>query len=158
MFASRTALLAYATYLLKTFWPSNLAVLYPLTLHPDPARAVAAVALLAAVSAGVWAARRRPYLVVGWCWYLVTLLPVIGLIQIGNQAMADRYTYVPLIGVFIMVVWARPTFYLPSAPAPLPEGEGKTLPSPPAPLSSTGEGRDGSPWGWRRASWACSRG
>jgi protein O-mannosyl-transferase len=100
------SLLAYGTYLIKAIWPCNLAVLYPLSTEHNQALVIGSAALLAAISAAVWAGRKRPYLVVGWCWYLGTLIPVIGLVQVGNQALADRYTYVPLIGVAIMVTWA----------------------------------------------------
>lgn len=98
------ALVAYAVYLWKTVWPVKLAVFYP---HPLawPIWQVALAALcLIGLSAGVVLARRR-YLTVGWLWYLGTLVPVIGLVQVGDQALADRYTYVPLIGVFIAASW-----------------------------------------------------
>jgi len=100
------AVVAYAAYLRKTLWPSDLAAFYPF-VHPLPAwRIAAAAAVLAAVSALVAAgARRRPYLLVGWLWYLGTLVPVLGLVRQGEQAMADRFTYLPLIGVFVMVAW-----------------------------------------------------
>jgi tetratricopeptide (TPR) repeat protein len=92
-------------YLEKTFWPTDLAVLYP--LRPNGAtmwQAAASLALLAGVTALCLRWRpRRPFLLAGWLWYLVTLLPVIGLIQAGSQAMADRYTYLPLTGVFLML-------------------------------------------------------
>ena len=88
------------------FWPAHLAVFYP---HPGawPAAAVGGSALaLLAVSGGVmWRARRAPYLVTGWLWFLGVLAPMIGMIQAGNQAMADRFAYVPLIGLGIMIVW-----------------------------------------------------
>jgi protein O-mannosyl-transferase len=100
------ALVAYVRYIRKMFWPSDLSVLYP---HPGhwPAWEVAgAVALLLAICAvAILLGRRRPYLVVGWLWFCGTLVPVIGLVQVGIQSMADRYTYLPLIGVFIMLVW-----------------------------------------------------
>ena len=101
------AVVSYVRYLEKTFVPLGLAFFYPrnaelLTL----ARVATAVAILIAISAvALWQLRRRPYLAVGWGWYLVTLAPVIGIVQVGNQAMADRYTYIPLMGVFIAVVW-----------------------------------------------------
>jgi tetratricopeptide (TPR) repeat protein len=104
------AVLAYAAYLRQTFWPTGLAILYPLpgsdvTIASGlPAALVlAAIALLAALG---W--RSRPYLAVGWLWYLGTLVPVIGILQVGLQAQADRYTYLPLIGVFIMLAWGVP--------------------------------------------------
>jgi hypothetical protein len=105
------AVLAYAGYILKMLWPLHLAPFYP---HPrqlpatwqEAAQVVAAGLLLAGVTAVVlWQSRRRPYLLVGWLWYVGTLVPVIGLVQVGLQAMADRYTYVPLIGLFLMVAW-----------------------------------------------------
>ena len=103
------ALVSYVAYIGKMFWPARLAVLYP---FPDsiPAASVAgAVALLAVVSFVVLRlAARRPYLAVGWLWYLVTLLPAIGVVQVGVQAMADRFTYVPLVGLFIVVAWSVP--------------------------------------------------
>ena len=102
------ALEVYAGYLGKTFWPQNLAIFYPMT-HPTWSDWNVGIALviLAGISACVLLlGRRAPYLAVGWLWYLGTLVPVIGLVQVGDQSMADRYTYVPLIGIFMMVVWA----------------------------------------------------
>jgi Flp pilus assembly protein TadD len=101
------AIYAYAMYVWKGFWPAWLAVFYP---HPGAALAVWQLGLAALflflVSAVVWWQRStRPYLVTGWLWFLGTLVPVIGLIQVGEQAIADRYAYIPLIGVFVMVVW-----------------------------------------------------
>jgi Flp pilus assembly protein TadD len=99
------ALVSYLRYLILTAWPAGLAVFYPYRV-PAPLTALAAGAVLAIITA--LALRRvgaRPWLAAGWLWYLVTLLPVIGLVQVGFQAMADRYTYVPLTGVFIAVAW-----------------------------------------------------
>jgi tetratricopeptide (TPR) repeat protein len=101
------AIYAYAMYVWKTFWPMRLAVFYP---HPGAKLAVWRVGLAALfllfVSALAWQQRRpRPYLLTGWLWFLGTLVPVIGLVQVGEQAMADRYTYIPLIGIFLMAVW-----------------------------------------------------
>jgi len=91
----------------KLVWPVDLSVFY---LHPGrwPAAAVAgsALLLLGLTAVAVWQARRRPYLIVGWLWFLGTLEPVIGLVQAHVQALADRFAYLPAIGVFIMVVWA----------------------------------------------------
>jgi len=101
------AALSYARYLAQTFWPVDLAAYYP---YPAsfPLGSVVGAALLGLTASAVllWAARQRPYLAVGWLWYVVTLLPVIGLVQIGGHSRADRYTYVPLIGLFLLVVWA----------------------------------------------------
>ena len=93
---------AYGGYLWKTIWPVNLSVFYPLPKHIPFWEVALAAAVLAAISILAWAQRgRRPYLLVGWLWYLGTLVPVIGLVQVGDQAMADRYTYFPLIGIFL---------------------------------------------------------
>jgi len=102
------ALCSYAIYVWKAFWPSKFAVFYP---HPGASlslwKPVLASLLLAAVSLLAWRGRRvHPYLIVGWLWFLGTLVPVIGIVQVGAQAMADRYAYVPLIGIFLMAVWA----------------------------------------------------
>ncbi|HUH65863.1 MAG TPA: tetratricopeptide repeat protein [Syntrophales bacterium] len=103
------ALVSYCTYIWKMIWPGNLAVLYP---HPGvlPIWKIfgAALFLVIATFLVIRATRHFPYLVVGWFWYLDTLIPVIGLVQVGEQSMADRYTYVPLIGIFIMIAWATP--------------------------------------------------
>ncbi|HEY6106487.1 MAG TPA: tetratricopeptide repeat protein, partial [Anaeromyxobacteraceae bacterium] len=107
------ALIAWVWYLWKSIWPTSLAAFYP---HPAvspggiPAWKVAgAASLLVAASALVaWQWRRRPWLAVGWGWYLVTLLPVIGLVQVGRQGMADRYSYLPLVGIFAAVAWSLP--------------------------------------------------
>ena len=100
------AAVSYVRYVVKTFWPADLAVFYP---HPGtwPAGVViGSAALLVVVTAlALWAARRRPYVIVGWLWFLGTLVPVIGLVQVGNQSMADRYTYIPGIGLRVAVVW-----------------------------------------------------
>jgi len=101
------AVYAYAMYIWKAFWPAQLTVFYP---HPGNTLAGwqvgLATLLVVAVSVLVWRERHsRPYLVIGWLWYLGTLVPVIGLVQVGEQAMADRYAYLPLIGIFVMAVW-----------------------------------------------------
>ncbi len=103
----QNALLAYAAYLGKAVWPASLVILYP---HPGAsvsAAKVAAAGLLLALltAAAVRLAGRRPHLLAGWLWYLGTLVPVIGLVQVGTQAMADRYTYIPLVGIFVAVTW-----------------------------------------------------
>ena len=100
------ALVSYASYIAKMLWPVNLAVVYP---YPGvfPAWKIwAACLVLSGMSfLALKNYKTRPWLLVGWLWYLGTLLPVIGLVQAGSQAMADRYTYVPLIGMFIILVW-----------------------------------------------------
>jgi Flp pilus assembly protein TadD len=100
------ALVSYVAYLGKTIWPFDLIIFYPYPAQrPLWQPALAALFLIAVTSFAVWTCRRRPYLAVGWFWYLGTLLPVIGLVQVGAQSMADRYTYIPLIGIFILGVW-----------------------------------------------------
>ena len=100
------AVVSYASYVGKAFWPWPLAPLYP---HPGdslPKWQIAAAALfLFVVTAGVVAARRQRYLAVGWFWFLGTLVPMIGLVQVGAAAMADRYAYLPYVGLFAMVCW-----------------------------------------------------
>jgi protein O-mannosyl-transferase len=104
------ALDATVGYLQKMVWPTRLAVFYPHPGHDVPvAGALAAgLAIIAVTVLAVRVRRTRPYLAVGWLWYLVTLLPVVGLVQIGSQAMADRYTYVPLLGIFIAIAFLVP--------------------------------------------------
>jgi len=93
-------------YIWKMVWPSRLAVFYPYHSTRPIWQITVAGLVLAGVSAVVFLLRRRrPYLAVGWLWYLGTLVPVIGLVQVGTQAMADRYTYLPYIGIFIIVAW-----------------------------------------------------
>ncbi|MFC1567412.1 tetratricopeptide repeat protein [Thermodesulfobacteriota bacterium] len=98
---------SYVKYILKAVWPTRLIVLYPHAGDAFPIwQSIGAVLLIAAISyAAIRALRQRPYIAVGLFWYLGTLVPVIGLIQVGEQAMADRYTYIPLIGLFIAVTW-----------------------------------------------------
>lgn len=100
------SVVSYAMYLAKTFVPMNLAAFYPFPPRIEPAAVIvsgAALALVSALAALWW--KKRPYLATGWLWYLGTLVPVIGLVQVGKQSMADRYTYVPLVGVFVMLTW-----------------------------------------------------
>jgi len=106
------ALVSYVSYIGKMIWPQNLAAFYP---HPGQSltmwQAALAGLLLVIVSVVVIrAGRRYPYLPVGWFWYVGTLVPVIGLIQSGDQGMADRYTYIPLIGLFIIITWGVSEF------------------------------------------------
>jgi tetratricopeptide (TPR) repeat protein len=104
------AAVAYLAYLGKTFWPSDLAVLYP-GRAADPGSAMLAAAVLVAVTAMAWRwIRQRPYFAVGWLWYLGMLVPVIGLVQVGIQAMADRYAYMPTVGLSIALVWTVADF------------------------------------------------
>ena len=114
------ALVSYVGYGAKMLWPVNLACFYPHPLDGLPLwQAAGALLLLAGVTvAVVRAGRRLPYLAVGWLWYLGTLVPVIGLVQVGAQAMADRYTYVPLIGLFVMLSWGAGSL---AAKGPLPK-------------------------------------
>ncbi len=114
------AAIAYVKYVGKAFWPLNLAPVYP---HPElsisvAAAALSAFALLAVTTLAVIFRQRRPYFV-GWFWFLGTLVPMIGLVQVGVQAMADRYAYIPLLGIFVIVCWAAAdlieTWHVPTA-------------------------------------------
>jgi protein O-mannosyl-transferase len=100
------AIVSYAAYLGKLFWPLYLSPMYP---HPGDSlkswRVIAALLLLLAITAVVVAAKQRRYLLVGWLWFLGTLVPMIGLVQVGSQAMADRYAYLPFLGLFILLCW-----------------------------------------------------
>jgi protein O-mannosyl-transferase len=100
------AFVSYIVYIAKMFWPADLAVFYPYA-HDIPVwQAVLAALALASATVLVWRARRSyPYLLVGWLWFVVTLLPVIGIVQVGAQARADRYMYIPMVGVAIMLAW-----------------------------------------------------
>ena len=117
---------SYWKYLGKMIWPVDLAVFYPLpkalytAAHPclNWRFAVGAFALAALSLAVVLRRRRQPWLGVGWFWYLGTLVPVIGLIQVGGQAMADRYTYIPLIGIFLCIAWGAAALATRFWPAP----------------------------------------
>ena len=100
------AVITYWIYIAQTFWPTRLAVFYPYPRETSPFLAIAAALAIIAVSAVAIRYRStRPYLAVGWFWYLGTLVPVIGLVQIGEQSHADRYTYIPSIGIYILLVW-----------------------------------------------------
>src|SRR5438067_3948264 len=100
----KNALLSYLVYLGKTIWPANLSVIYPLRIVTGSVAVVAVVVLIAITIAALLGARRK-YIPMGWFWYLGTLVPVIGIVQAGKQSMADRFTYIPLIGIFIAAVW-----------------------------------------------------
>ena len=101
------AVVSYGRYLLDTLWPLDLAVLYPLTPAISPWHVVLSGAVVVTITVGAIAsASTRPWFTVGWLWYLGTLVPVLGLVQVGFQSRADRYTYVPLIGIFVVLAWA----------------------------------------------------
>jgi Tfp pilus assembly protein PilF len=99
---AENAVISYVTYIVQFFWPSGLAVFYPYPPVLPVWQIAGSAAILVAISA---LSLLRPYLAVGWLWYLGTLVPVIGLIQVGLQARADRYTYIPMIGISIMLAW-----------------------------------------------------
>jgi len=98
------ACVAYVTYLAKTLWPTGLACFYPYTRPPWYAPAAAAL-LVAVTGLALFDVKRRPYLAVGWLWFVVALVPVIGLVQAGAQSMADRFTYLPHVGLLVALVW-----------------------------------------------------
>jgi tetratricopeptide (TPR) repeat protein len=102
----KNAIYSYAAYVAKLIWPSHLAVFYP---HPENSLTWWSVAfaglLVSGVTLLVWQGRKRRVLLVGWLWYLGTMVPMIGIVQVGRQGMADRYTYVPFMGLFVVVVW-----------------------------------------------------
>jgi len=100
------AAISYALYLVKTIWPSKLAPFYPYTARPAWQALLATLLLLAVTALAALTARKWKFFVVGWLWYLGSLVPVIGIVQVGGQSRADRYAYIPLIGVFVLVVWA----------------------------------------------------
>ena len=103
---------SFVTYLEKTFWPLDLAVFYPFTSQIQVWKVVFASLLILLISAAVIVAvKRLPYLFVGWLWYATTILPVIGIIQVGNHAMTDRYTYLPSVGIAIMLAWGIPLLF-----------------------------------------------
>ena len=104
------AMVSYLEYLGKMIWPNGLSILYP---HPGNALPVwqgilCCIALIGITITSIKLISKAPYFVVGWLWYLGTLVPVIGVVQVGGQAMADRFTYIPLIGIFIVIAWGVP--------------------------------------------------
>jgi len=100
------AAISYAAYLEKAFWPADLSIYYPYLGFPAFGHLIFALVLLVLITGvSIILLKQSPYLLVGWLWYLGTLVPVIGFVQVGSQAMADRYTYLPLVGVFLMAVW-----------------------------------------------------
>jgi len=103
------ATVSYGSYIGKMIWPHNLAVFYPYPESISSWKIAGAGLLLGGISVAVCKmARKKPYVAVGWLWYIGTLVPVIGIVQVGVQRMADRYTYVPLIGLFIIIAWGVP--------------------------------------------------
>jgi Tfp pilus assembly protein PilF len=104
----KNAVYSYVSYIEKGIWPSHLAVFYP---HPEGSlqtwRVLLAALLIVGASALAWLYRdKRPYLFTGWFWYLIAMVPMIGVVQVGRQAMADRYAYLPFVGLFIVAVWS----------------------------------------------------
>ena len=101
------AFVGYARYLGKIFWPVNLANPYPYPGHWPAGLVIFAVVLVVGVSVAVWSLRRQAaFVAVGWFWFVGTLIPVTGLVQVGTQSMADRYTYLPSIGIFVIIAWS----------------------------------------------------
>jgi tetratricopeptide (TPR) repeat protein len=102
----KNAVYSYWAYLEKAIWPTRLGVFYP---HPENSLAwwkvILAALVLAGISGLVWRFRERPYLLVGWLWYLGTMVPMIGIVQSGRQGMADRFMYIPMLGLFVAAVW-----------------------------------------------------
>jgi protein O-mannosyl-transferase len=105
------SLVSYSVYILKMLYPFKLAVLYPHPVNFPWWQITGACLLLFIISfSAIRVVKQSPYFIVGWMWYLGTLIPVIGLVQVGNQSMADRYTYIPLIGLFFIISWGIPEF------------------------------------------------
>ena len=105
-FRLSNALISYVRYALKMGWPAKLAVFYPAPVEWPPEWVAGAALVLAGVSAlALRSARKAPWFAFGWFWYLLTLVPVIGIVQVGHQAMADRYSYIPLVGLFVTIAW-----------------------------------------------------
>ncbi len=131
------AFVSYARYLGKFFWPIDLAVPYPYTRHFPPGEILAALILMLVICAAVGRlAKTHPPLLVGWLWFVITLVPVIGLVQVGDQALADRYTYIPSIGLFLLIAWEVPRL--------LKAGRRERAPVPAGALeTSAGGGTDG---------------
>jgi tetratricopeptide (TPR) repeat protein len=108
----KNALIAFVTYLEKTFFPYDLAVFYPIPTYIPTWQAAAASFLIISISAAIiLKARRHPYLFVGWFWHAIAIAPVIGIIRIGSHVIADRYTYLPSVGIAIMLAWGIPLLF-----------------------------------------------
>ncbi|HXJ90654.1 MAG TPA: tetratricopeptide repeat protein [Candidatus Binatia bacterium] len=118
------AAISYVAYIGKILWPARLATYYPLQLSPAAGDAIASAAILIAISALALYLRQFPYVGVGWLFFVISMIPVIGIVQVGFQGMADRYTYVPAIGLMIAVVWASADAVqsMPAARAPVSVG------------------------------------
>jgi protein O-mannosyl-transferase len=102
----KTVIWSYADYLLKALWPAHLAAFYPYQGRTLSAIQVGSAGImLLAITAIIWHLRQKKYLALGWLWYLITVLPVIGIVQSGSQGMADRYAYIPFLGIFVAAVW-----------------------------------------------------
>jgi hypothetical protein len=122
------ALISYWRYVGQTLWPRDLTIFYPYDRTVSIAAAALAVAGLVAVTVVVLSlARKRPYLAVGWLWYVGMLIPVIGLVQVGGQAHADRYTYLPVIGLLVAMVWGFSDLVASSRPARIAAGIAATI-------------------------------
>lgn len=106
LFRLENSILSYGLYIQKMLWPSRLAVIYPFPESLPFWKVAVSACFLIGITGLVLNDRRRRYPLVGWLWYLGTMVPMIGLIQVGNQSMADRYAYLPLIGLFVLIVWA----------------------------------------------------
>jgi tetratricopeptide (TPR) repeat protein len=103
------SLISYVSYIYNIIWPDDLAILYPIPPSYSFWQVGGSLLILLLISAAIFrAGKRYPYLAMGWAWFLITLIPVIGIIQVGVQSMADRYSYIPSIGLFIMAVWGIP--------------------------------------------------
>ena len=106
------AVFSYAMYLAKTFWPANLIVFYPYDFFLPPWKIILSLSVLIIISLMVvYYIKSLPFLFSGWFWYLGTLVPMIGLVQVGKHAMADRYTYLPSMGIAMMLAWGIPLFF-----------------------------------------------
>jgi Tfp pilus assembly protein PilF len=101
----QNAIVSYEAYIGKMFWPAKLAVFYPFPESLPWSEVAGAAVVLVAITAAIFYFRNAQYLVMGWCLFIATLVPVIGVVQVGSQSMADRYAYIPYIGLFIIIAW-----------------------------------------------------
>jgi tetratricopeptide (TPR) repeat protein len=103
------AIVSYMAYIYKMLWPKGLAILYPYSFNYALWQIAGSLLLLVCIFIiAIWTSKNHPFVLTGWLWYIVTLVPVIGIIQVGSQSMADRYTYIPLIGIFFTIAWGVP--------------------------------------------------